>query len=85
LKIIIKKNIFGILHSVGTTMQITKQTNPNECGICAINSLVDHYYHHNDKNVILNEAKLTSDGLSIFNFEVLSQKFGLFAETYQLE
>jgi ABC-type bacteriocin/lantibiotic exporter with double-glycine peptidase domain len=66
-------------------MQITKQTNPNECGICVINSLVQHHYHICDKNTILNEAKLTPDGLSIFNFEVLAQKFGLFAETFQLE
>jgi ABC-type bacteriocin/lantibiotic exporter with double-glycine peptidase domain len=66
-------------------MKITKQTSPNECGVCVINSLLEHHYHIDDKVTVLNEARLTEDGLSIFNFEVLSQKLGLFAESYQLE
>jgi ABC-type bacteriocin/lantibiotic exporter with double-glycine peptidase domain len=66
-------------------MEITKQTNSNECGICAITSLVKHFYTYADKNQILNQANLTENGLSIFNFELLAQRFGLLVDTYQME
>jgi ABC-type bacteriocin/lantibiotic exporter with double-glycine peptidase domain len=65
-------------------MKITKQTNHNECGICVINSLVEYFYHRSNKIQILNKAKLSSDGLTIYDFETLSNEFGLNAETYQL-
>ncbi|GHU32812.1 hypothetical protein FACS1894166_06910 [Bacilli bacterium] len=65
-------------------MNITKQANPNECGVCVINSLVQHYYHIERKISILNDANMSTDGLSIFDFEVLAQKYGIFAESYQL-
>jgi ABC-type bacteriocin/lantibiotic exporter with double-glycine peptidase domain len=66
-------------------VEAIKQTNPNECGICAITSLVKHFYGRADQNEILNQASLTEDGLSIFNFEVLADKFGLLVDTYQME
>jgi ABC-type bacteriocin/lantibiotic exporter with double-glycine peptidase domain len=66
-------------------MRITKQSNPNECGVCVINSLVEHFYHKSIKLDILHNAKITSEGLSIFNFECLAQQYGIFVETFQLD
>jgi ABC-type bacteriocin/lantibiotic exporter with double-glycine peptidase domain len=66
-------------------MDIVKQTNPNECGVCVICSFIKHFYHHFDKLNVLDHANLTSDGLSVFDLEVLGQKYGLFLETYQLD
>lgn len=33
----------------------------------------------------MNDAKLDEDGLSLFDFELLAQKYGIFAETYELD
>jgi ABC-type bacteriocin/lantibiotic exporter with double-glycine peptidase domain len=66
-------------------MEVTKQTNPNECGVCVISSLVKHFYHQDNKQVILNDANISGDGLSIFNFEHLAQQYGIFVETFQLD
>jgi ABC-type bacteriocin/lantibiotic exporter with double-glycine peptidase domain len=65
-------------------MEVTNQTNPNECGICVINSLVHHFYRKSNKLAILNDANMTNEGLSIFNFEYLAQQYGIFVETFQL-
>jgi ABC-type bacteriocin/lantibiotic exporter with double-glycine peptidase domain len=65
-------------------MRVTKQSNPNECGICAINSLVEHFYHKDIKLEIMHNACITPEGLSIFNFECLAQQYGIFIETFQL-
>lgn len=65
-------------------MEVTNQTNPNECGVCVINSLVRHFYHKSNKLNILQDAHITEEGLSIFNFEYLAQQYGIFVETFQL-
>jgi ABC-type bacteriocin/lantibiotic exporter with double-glycine peptidase domain len=65
-------------------MEITNQTNFNECGVCVITSLVKHFYHKADKQSVLNDAKITDSGISIFDFEYLAQQHGIFVETYQL-
>jgi ABC-type bacteriocin/lantibiotic exporter with double-glycine peptidase domain len=65
-------------------MEITNQSNPNECGVCVINSLVQHFYHKSDKLAILHSANITEEGLSIFNFEYLAQQYGIFVETFEL-
>lgn len=66
-------------------MQVTKQQSLNECGVCVINSFVKHFYKCSDKLKILNEANITNHGLSIFDFENLGQKFGLYIESYECE
>ncbi|MCF0227808.1 MAG: bacteriocin ABC transporter ATP-binding protein, partial [Malacoplasma sp.] len=58
-------------------MRITKQTNSNECGMCVVNSLMQHYYRHSDKNKIVSDAVVTDKGLSIFEFESLCLNNGL--------
>lgn len=66
-------------------MEITRQNSPNECGVCVINSFVKHFYNNSNKFEILNAANITEKGLSIFDFENLGQKFGLFIESYECE
>lgn len=66
-------------------MEITRQNSPNECGVCVINSFVKHFYKTSNKFHILNSANITENGLSIFDFENLAQKFGLFVESYECE
>lgn len=66
-------------------MKVTKQNSINECGVCVINSFVNHYYKWSNKEKILNEANLDGNGLSIYDFENLGQKFGLYIESYECE
>lgn len=66
-------------------MQITNQLNPNECGVCVVNSLVHHFYGFNDKLSVLDKANLGPDGLTIFDFELLCSKFNIYAESYTMD
>lgn len=66
-------------------MEITRQNSPNECGVCVINSFVKHFYNNSNKFEVLNAANISENGLSIFDFENLGQKFGLFIESYECE
>ncbi len=66
-------------------MEITKQSSINECGVCVINSFVKHFYKYSSKEKILNEANISENGLSIYDFENLGQKFGLYIESYESE
>ena len=65
-------------------MRITKQTNSNECGMCVVNSLVQHYYKHSDKNKLVSDAVVSDKGLSIYEFETLCLNNGLEPLSYQL-
>ncbi|MDR0545759.1 MAG: hypothetical protein LBG49_02440 [Mycoplasmataceae bacterium] len=66
-------------------MHITKQLNSNECGVCVVNSLVNHYYGVNDKQTILNKANLSKDGLTLYDFETLCMNFNIYAESYTMD
>lgn len=66
-------------------MDIYKQKNLNECGVCVLSSLVEHFYHYKCRDEIMNDANLDEDGLSLFDFELLAQKYGIFAETYEMD
>ncbi|MCF0125066.1 MAG: hypothetical protein HUJ68_04805 [Clostridia bacterium] len=65
-------------------MLITKQTNSNECGMCVVNSLVQHFYKHSDKNKIVSEAVVSDKGLNIYEFETLCLNNGIQPMSYQL-
>jgi ABC-type bacteriocin/lantibiotic exporter with double-glycine peptidase domain len=62
-----------------------RQKSLNECGVCVLASLVEHFYNRKCKDEIMNEACINQDGLSLFDFEMLAQKYGIFAETYELD
>jgi ABC-type bacteriocin/lantibiotic exporter with double-glycine peptidase domain len=66
-------------------MNIVKQVNNNECGVCVIAMLYEHYYHDNKKLEILETSKVTENGLSIYDFETLASEFGIFIETFQID
>ena len=63
-------------------MEITKQKSSLECGVCVINSFVKHYYNQNIKHEILDSANITDNGLSIYDFELLGQKYNLLIESF---
>ena len=65
-------------------MDITYQNHENHCGVCVVNSLVKYYYGNSNFNQILTDANVTDKGLSIFEFESLSFKYGILAETYEI-
>jgi ABC-type bacteriocin/lantibiotic exporter with double-glycine peptidase domain len=65
-------------------VEIFKQNNQNECGICVLASLVQHFYHKECKTELMNDANISEDGLSIYDFELLAQRYGIFPETYEL-
>jgi ABC-type bacteriocin/lantibiotic exporter with double-glycine peptidase domain len=68
------------------SINITKQLNQNECGICVLTSLCKYFYGNKvDKITILEESKLNKNGLSIYDFEILGQKLGISCETYEME
>lgn len=67
-------------------MTITRQTNDKECGICVLTSLVKHLYKSQvDKIAILDQANISEQGLSLFEFENLALKLGMNVDTYELE
>jgi ABC-type bacteriocin/lantibiotic exporter with double-glycine peptidase domain len=67
-------------------MNITKQTNHNECGVCVLTSLTKFFHKNNvDKISILNQANIKDNGLSLFDFEMLAQKLGIYTEVYEME
>jgi ABC-type bacteriocin/lantibiotic exporter with double-glycine peptidase domain len=63
-------------------MEITYQNSENECGVCVINSFYKYFYKKNIKNKILDCANITKNGINLFDFETLCDKFGMFAECF---
>jgi ABC-type bacteriocin/lantibiotic exporter with double-glycine peptidase domain len=66
-------------------MDVSKQINHNDCGICVINSFFKHFYKRDIKEELLQEANITQKGLSIFDFENLCIKHGMHSEVYQVD
>lgn len=65
-------------------IEITKQINNNECGVCVINTLLKHFYNQDIKNKLLDEANITEKGLNIIDFENLCDKYGIGCESFQV-
>lgn len=68
---------------IGGIMQITKQVNNNECGICILHSMID-YFHKKDipHYELITKSNLTSDGLSIYDLEIIGLDYGLVFNSY---
>jgi len=67
-------------------LQITNQTNEQECGICVITSL--HNYFYNDglpKEQVLDKSNVGTTGMTIFDFETLATKAGVECESYEVQ
>jgi ABC-type bacteriocin/lantibiotic exporter with double-glycine peptidase domain len=65
-------------------MDVTEQINKNECGICVINSFFNFFYKKDIKQELLNDSKIIKFGLSIYDFEVLCDKYGMKCECFSL-
>lgn len=71
---------------IRTRINITQQTNKYECGVCVLTSLYNYYYHSKQisKQQILDKASINENGLTIFDFEILANKFNLETDSYEI-
>ena len=71
---------------IKTRINITQQTNKYECGVCVLTSLYNYYYHFEKitKQQILDKASINENGLTIFDFEILANKFNLETDSYEI-
>lgn len=65
-------------------MRITNQLNSNDCGVCVLHSIYNHLYKKElSENEILKDFKLSRNGMSIFDFEILARDINIETEVYQ--
>ena len=65
-------------------MQIIKQTNRQECGVCVLTMLTN--YHHKkkfSKENVLAVSHLSEQGMSLLDLEESGNKLGLEIESYE--
>lgn len=66
-------------------MKIVQQTNELECGVCALVAIHNNIYNKFiSKEQALEESNISSNGMTIFDFEELGHKLGLECESYEL-
>ncbi len=66
-------------------MKIVEQLNTNECGVCVITSLFNHFNKKRiTKTQILDDSEITSNGMSIIQFENLASKYGIDCDSYEM-
>lgn len=66
-------------------IEITEQTNENECGICVIKTLIKYFYNKNvTKEELYQNANFDDNGLSIWSFEELAMKYGIKSDSYEI-
>lgn len=68
-------------------LQIISQINEQECGVCAITSLHNYFYKHNQltKEQVLDKSQISNLGMTLFDLEVLGQHVGLECESYEVK
>jgi ABC-type bacteriocin/lantibiotic exporter with double-glycine peptidase domain len=67
-------------------MNITRQSSPNECGVCVLTSLFETLHKKPiDKISVLNKANIQERGLSLYDFEHLANSLNMNTEVYELE
>jgi len=65
-------------------MRVTNQLNQNECGICVIKSLIKHFHYEDiSKQELLNNCSLTDEGLSLLEFELILEKYGILVDSFE--
>lgn len=65
-------------------MKIVNQIINNECGICALAMIINHYKHSNiTKNELLSKANMSVNGISVFELERLANEYSLSTSSYQ--
>lgn len=67
-------------------INIVNQTNEQECGVCVLTALHNHYYDSVvQKEQALEQSHITEDGMTIFDFESLGSTLGLECESYEVK
>ena len=66
-------------------MKIIEQLNSNECGVCVITSLFNHFNKKKiSKTQILDDSEITNNGMNIIQFENLALKYGIECDSYEM-
>lgn len=67
-------------------IEIVNQTNEQECGVCALMSLHNHFYKENiGKEQVLEQSHISEGGMTIFDLEALGKQLGLECESYEVK
>jgi len=67
-------------------LEITNQTNEQECGVCVITSLHNYFYSEKlEKEQVLDKSIITHYGMNIFDFETLAKQTGIDCESYEIQ
>ena len=67
-------------------IEIINQTNEQECGVCALMSLHNHFYKENiGKEQVLEQSHISEGGMTIFDLEALGKQLGLECESYEVK
>lgn len=65
-------------------INIINQTNEQECGVCVITSLHNHFFKDPvEKQEVLEQSHISDTGMTIFDFEALASSLGLECESYE--
>jgi ABC-type bacteriocin/lantibiotic exporter with double-glycine peptidase domain len=64
-------------------MDITLQLHDNECGVCVLNTFYKFFYGKDVKDELMNESKIEENGMSLYEFENLGTKYGIYSESYE--
>lgn len=66
-------------------IKIITQTNEQECGVCALTALHNHYFDKPiSKELALELSHIDDTGMTIFDFEALGQSLRLECESYEV-
>ncbi|MGL4948693.1 MAG: cysteine peptidase family C39 domain-containing protein [Mycoplasma sp.] len=64
-------------------MEITKQNNRFECGLCVLSTLIKHYHGKEiGMHELLNQVDISNGGISLYDLENLSIKYNIKLESY---
>lgn len=64
-------------------LQITQQINENDCGVCVIHALVNHFHQREIPfSEIATSGVYDKEGLSVYDLEILGSKYGLSLESF---
>ena len=67
-------------------IEIINQTNEQECGVCALMALHNHFYKESiGKEQVLEQSHISEEGMTIFDLEALGKQLGLECESYEVK
>ncbi len=66
-------------------LKINYQMNNNDCGICVLISLINYFHNSNiSYEKLLKESNLSKNGLTIYDLEVMANRYGVGLESYSI-